>query len=231
MNLSEMTDFVRLQADADIEDAPDATLRVYARAAYNDIKRRVWPWPQKFDNGTLTTVAGQFAYDMPTSTQGTIEYVKSIVGPDDKTVYVDFQTFLALKEGESVSHSTREADHFSTDGSRIYLWPTPSTSGVQYTAYGSRAFRDWPSGSDEPDLPREFDEPICWYMLSRYYMAQEDLELAQLYAAEFERSVNQHIAGAMRTSSVTAGPRVFGGDQIGRHMSYSEWVKRNTEGI
>jgi hypothetical protein len=103
---------------------------------------------------------------------------------------------------------------FVADVSGLWLFPTPnSEQTVKVTAY--RQFADWPlSNADEPDLGRGFDEVICWYMLSKYYSAQEDLELAETYMREYEVTVAHQIEGALRTSAITAGPRIFGNQSV-----------------
>jgi hypothetical protein len=227
-----METFVRQHADTDTTDAPSANLEVYARAAYNDIRRRVATWLDNFTSDTLTVTAGTDSYTLSGggfSGANDIEYVTEIVGSTDKLTAVSFDVFTALKDGSTVSYQTKEADVYAMQGGTIYLWPEPSTSGETYTVYGYREFASWPSGSDEPDLPREFDEAICWYMLSKYYMAQEDVELAQYYMADYERIIGVFIASAMKNGSHR--PRIFGGGAYSRTISYGDWLRRNTEGV
>lgn len=229
MNLSEMMTFVRTHADTDTTDAPDSTLTVYARAAYNDIKRRVSQWIDNSTSATLSTTTGTAGYALSglTIASGTMEYVTGIMGPTEKLDYVTWNEYLEYEDGADVDYSTREALYYTVRNNTIYLWPTPSSSAIQYTVYGYRTFTDWPSGSDEPDLPREFDEVICWYMLSRYYMGQEDLELSQVYLRDYEEGVNKFIRYAMRQDAHS--PKILGGSRR-KPMSYDAWVRRMTEG-
>lgn len=227
MNLSEMITFVRTHADTDSTDAPDASLEVYARAAYNDIRRRVSQWIDNSDQDTLTTVADTASYALSGLTNGDIEYVTGVVGPTETLQYVTWDHYLQMEDGPDVDYSTSEADYYTVRNDTIWLFPKPSSAGVAYTVYGYRGFNTWPDGSAEPDLPREFDEVICWYMLSRYYMAQEDVELAQLYLRDYETGVNRFIAAAMRQDSHS--PKIWGGARP-RRMGYADWVRRMTEG-
>lgn len=228
MNLSEMMEFVRAQADTDPTDAPNSTLEVYARAAYRDIQARVFPWPDKKVTYTLHTVAGTEGYDLAALTGGAdLEFVVSVSSSTDVMMYVTPEQFRNLSTEASGQGSPSV---YTVDFGEIRFWPTPNGVAT-FNVSGYRSFVEWPSGSDSPDLPRGFDEPICWYMLARFYKAQEDLELASDYLRDYEVGVNQQIAKAMRNSSVTAGPMIFGGDpRLHRGMSYADWVRRSVEG-
>ena len=228
MNFSEMATFVRTQADTDVTDAPDSSLTVYARAAYRDIQGRVFPWPTKKVEYTLPVLPSTDIYYLENLTGGNdMRFVTSVNDGDDVLIYVSPERWLELKTaGSSVGTPTV----YTVENNLLKVWPLPDDN-QSYTVTGYRRFADWPSGSTEPDLPREFDEVICWYMLSRYYRAQEDLELAQMYMQDYEVAVQQQIANAMRTSAVSAGPMIFGGDvTLGHGMSYDDWVKRGVEG-
>lgn len=222
-----MSDFVRTQADTDIEDAPDSSLEVYARAAYRDIQARVFPWPDKKVAYVLTTVAEQAGYDLSALSGADLEFVVSVASDTDVLMYVSPEQFRELSTELSGSG---EPTVYTVDFDQIRFWPTPR-SVESFNVSGYRSFAEWPQGSAEPDLPRGFDEPICWYMLSRFYKAQEDLELASDYIRDYEVGVNQQIARSMRNSSVTAGPMIFGGDpRLHSGMSYKDWVRRSVEG-
>lgn len=229
MNLSEMITFVREHADTDATDAPDSNLTVYARAAYNDIKRRVPQWISKHTSDTLSTTASTSGYALSGLTTGNLEYVTGVVGPTDILMKIDWPRYLELLDGPDITYTTAEAIYYTVDNGTLYLWPTPSASSTAYTVYGYDTHNAWPSGSTEPDLPREFDELICWYMLGRYYMAQEDVELARLYLQDYEIGVNRQIAAMMRQDQ----PRVRKLGRFNRghgQWSYSQWVKRMVEG-
>jgi len=227
-----MITFVRRHADTDAVDAPDSNLEVYARAAYNDIRRRVPEWVDNHVSDTLAVSSGVAAYALSGSAFSTknVEYVTSITGPSENLVYIPWSVYLEMLDGPDVDYSTREASWYTVKGDAVYLFPTPATAGVEYTVYGYRSFTSWPSGSDEPDLPREFDEVICWYMLGMYYRAQEDISMSQLYMAQYEQGVNRFIASSMKQDSHS--PKIFGGSKKNRYpMSYSRWLRRNTEGV
>ena len=226
-----MITFVRTHADADTEDAPTSSLTVYARAAFNDIKHRTYQWLDNTTTDSLSTMAGVASYalsDTGSFINGNIEYVSGINGPNGPLKFITIEHYYELLDGET--ETADSADYFAIRGPNLYLYPAPSGS-QNYTVFGYRQFVDWPASGagTEPDLPRVFDEAICWYMLSMYYRAQEDLELASVYTSDYNRSVDQQIAAMMRNDSVTKylGP-AHGGRH--KHTTYNNWMKRNTEG-
>lgn len=229
MLYSEMKAFVRSHADTDAIDAPDENLDVYARAAYNDIRRRLGKWDEYHGSDTLTTTAGTVSYVLSGGgfTAGNIEMVTGVVGGSSKLVYVPWDRYLEMRDGTDVTISASEASCYSIKDGAVFLYPDPSTSGETYTVYGYQTWSEWPSGAAAPPLPDEFHEPICWYMLSRYYAAQEDLELAQIWMRDYEQATARMLAFSQRKDSHR--PRVFGG-KFRQYLSYPDWVRRNTQG-
>lgn len=228
MNQSQMEDFIRTQADADDADAPSSLLQIYTKAAYNDIKRRVHRWPDKHQRHVMATVAGTYLYQFDTFVPTDLEYITAIQDPDSKQLqWVPLERFVELRE----SATTGRPRKFAADRAGLYVWPTP-TAAENFVVHGYRKFADWPSGSSEPDLAREFDEAICWYALSKFYLQQEDLELSQLYMGLYEKHVNTQIEAALRTSAGTAAPMVFGNQSVHlpTGMGYERFVRMNTEG-
>jgi len=221
--------FVRAQADTDSADAPDTTLTVYARAAYQHIQALVWPWPQNKVTGDLTSVASQAEYAFTSLSVPTFEYVTSVTRGDTILEYVSPEQYRRILASDP--SASADSTLYTVDGTSIRLWPTPSVAGLVYVVTGFRDFVVWPSGSSEPDLPRGFDEPICWYMLSKYYMSQEDIQLSQNYLGMFEMAVSRQIEAALRGSAMSAGPMIFGNQSHNRTggMSYSRFVRKNVE--
>lgn len=229
MNYSEMKEFVRSHADTDSIDAPDANLDVYARAAYHDIKRRTDQWDEYHISDTLTTTAGTVSYDLTGSgfTGQNIDRVTSIVGGTDVLRFLPWTEYLELRSGSDLTYQTVEADYWTVKDGSVFLYPDPSTSGETYTVYGYSTWSSWPSGSTAPPLPEEFHEPICWFMLAKYYQAQEDLQLASIMMNDYETAVNRMLKFSRRRDA--HAPRVLGGVRR-RRLGYGNWVRRNTEG-
>jgi hypothetical protein len=98
---------------------------------------------------------------------------------------------------------------------------------VQVTLSGYSAFAEWPVGSEEPDLPRGFDQTIVYHMMARYYQSQEDLELYQQYLRDYEISLQNQIDRALRDESSYMRPSQMG--SMVPYMSEQQWMRRNVE--
>ena len=229
MNLAEMRTLLRAQAQTDSEDAPDNLLEMYARAAYQDITSRVQQWPHLHTTFTFDTVVGQAKYTFNNFTATDLEFVEYVFDGEDVLIPITETQYRDLV-GESSGSAVEATCYAVDDTTGMWLWPTPS-SVKSYTVSGYRQFAEWPSGSNDPDLPRGFDEVILWYMLSKYYASQEDIELSIQYMRDYETQLSRQIGAALRSSKTTAGPMIFGGDpRLDYGMSYSQWVKKGVEG-
>lgn len=231
MTLDQMRAFVRAHADADTADAPDETLDVYARIAYNDILARHNGWPHLLDAWTLTTVAGQREYDtagMPVTSgsAATVDIVSSVL---DTTLVGRRLIYISMSDADTafgipVGTRSEVATAYSIQGSQVVLFPTPSTTGKTYVVRGFRTPTAWPGAAGSvPDLPGSLHEAICWYMLSSYFMAQEDPQLAGVYMNEYQSMVDRH--GKNETAKEYQGrPLVMGGQNY-RAPDFSRWVR------
>ena len=210
--LDEMTTFVRLQADTDENDAPNLLMAAYAKAAYRDIQSRVFPWPDKKTAYGFETVPGQTVYPYALIPIPDLQFVISVSSATQVFQYVSAEEMLKLSVGTGSG-----AMAYTADSTGITLWPVP-TSSMSVSVSGYRKFVAWPleqAGSTvEPDLPAQFNSAIPWFMLSKFYESQEDLELAARYMQQYEIAVDRSLGMALRTSSVTAGPRIFGNQSL-----------------
>jgi hypothetical protein len=221
----EMMTFVRLQADADITDAPDSMLKVHARIAYNDILSRRSGWDHLEVKYTLTTVAGQAEYNLSGLSGGaTMSRIYSITSA---VPIVRRLTWITRSDAEimfSVNAIAGEPIAYTLYNGKIVLYPTPSTSGRVLTVMGYRDAADWPTSvGSTPDLPTELHDAICWYMLSGYYLSQEDPQMAGTYLNEYQSQVDKFVKGL---SAINQGPRpkVMGGS-MSTYRSFKEQVK------
>lgn len=195
MTITEMRDFVRTHADATTTDAPDSSLDVYARIAYNDIHTRT-NFPMLQSKYTFTTVANQQDYLFTSIAPGDLDKVTSII---DTTNLGRRLIFMARSDadlafGAPIGATSQIATAFTVENGVISLFPKPSVSGVSYTVRGLRAPTAWPGAAgSSPDLPAVLHEAIAWFMLSSYYMSQEDVNLAGVYLQEYEQMVNKFV--------------------------------------
>lgn len=229
--LSEMQTFVRTHADADVEDAPNATLEVYGRIAYNDILSRRNGWPHLVFEGSLTTVAGQDAYDFTsiTGVDTSLDLVLSIMDQNTlgrRVIYMT-QADADIAFGTPVSVSSEIATAYTIVGDQIVLYPTPSAART-YRVRGIRTAAAWPNGAGStPDLPTELHDAISWYMLSSYFMAQEDTQLAGVYMGEYEKMVDRFMKN-QTTKEYSHRVAVMGGQNY-RPTSFTRWVRGSLE--
>lgn len=218
MTFDEMVTFVRNHVDADSADAPDSNLTVYARMAYNDILSRAPSWPHLEVTYTLTTVGGTNTYPLSGLSGGAnmdvVYAVLDTAGVGTRLVQITRADGDLFFTTASASVNSSNAVAFSIFNDNIMLYPTP-TSVKTYVVRGFRSAAGWPTDAASiPDLPRVFDEAICWYMLSGYYMAQEDPQLAGVYLNEYMGLLDKHIKDQTGKNS-RARPTIMGG-QVSR---------------
>jgi len=224
MNLAEMSNIVRLQAQTDEVDAPDGLLEFYAESAYKDIQSRVSQWPHKRATYNAVTVAGTPNYAFATFAPTNMEFLLSVTLPDNVLWPISRDEYRELTRD---SAPTGTPTLYAVDNDVVWLYPTPAAAvPVQFSGYAS--FADWPVGSAEPDLPRGFDQTIVYHMMARYYQSQEDLELYQQYMRDYEISMTNQIDRALRDSSSYVRPSVMGSNVP--VLSEREWMRRNVEG-
>lgn len=220
MTLEQMRAFVRTHADADTADAPDETLDVYARIAYNDILARRNGWPHLATTQTLTTVAGQREYVSPVDLLSAVIDTTSI---GRRLIFITPQD-ADVAFGIPVGVSSGVATAYSVSYNTISLYPTPGVSGKTYAIRGFRAPDSWPGASGSaPDLPDALHEAICWFMLSSYFMAQEDTQLAGVYMGEYNQMVDRFVRNET-TREYQARPLVMGGQNY-RVPDGTRWVR------
>lgn len=226
MTLQEMRTFVRNHADADIVDAPDQTLDVYARIGYNDILARRNVWPHLTVSYTLTTVAGQDSYLFTGLSTNDLELVGSVVDTTNlgrRLIYMT-ESDADIAFGAPTNMTTEVATAYTVSNESIILYPTPSTSGKVYTVRGFRKAALWPGAAGSvPDLPASLHESIAWFMLSNYFLAQEDVQLAGLYLQEYNGMVERFLR-AETTKEFSGRPLVMGGQNY-QAVGFTRYVR------
>jgi len=190
--LQELRDFVRTHADADSTDAPDSSLDVYARIAYNDIHTRT-SFPQLQVTYTFTTVAGQQDYLF--AGIGALDKVTSIIDTTNlgrRLIYMS-ESDADLAFGAPIGATSEVANAFTVVDTSLFLYPTPGVTGKLYQVRGRRRPAQWPTTAGSvPDLPDTLHTAIAWYMLSSYFLSQEDPQMAGVYLNEYEQMVRRH---------------------------------------
>jgi len=202
-------------------------LEVYARIAYNDILSRRDSWPHLAEVGVLAVTAGQSAYPLSslTGVSTPMDEVSSIV--DQTTIGRRLIYMTRADADETFGHPSTAGSEtalaYTIEGDSIVLFPTPTASRT-YVVRGFRSAGVWPAGAGSaPDLPLALHEAICWYMLSSYFMAQEDTQLAGAYLREYEMMVERHIRSESMKEYSARVP-VMGGQNY-KSMSFTRWVR------
>ena len=230
MTLSQLQDFVRTHADADVEDAPNSSLEVYGRIAYNDILARRASWPHLMVTYTLTTAPGQQRYALSAMSSADMDSIHSIVDTQNlgrRLIYMS-QSDADIAFGVPTNITSDIANAWTVVGDEVILYPTPSTVRT-YTVRGVRSAAAWPNGAGSvPDLPDPLHEAIAWYMLSSYFMAQEDVQLAGAYLNEYNQMVERFVRNET-TKEHSARVKVIGGQNY-KQPSFARWVRGQLEG-
>jgi hypothetical protein len=223
MTIDQMRIFVRKHADTDAVDAPADTLDVYARVAYNDIHSRTnFPLLQTTD--TFTTVAGVQEYTF--ASIGDIDKITSIVDSDSlgrRLIYIS-ESDGDLAFGAPVGMTSDTAVAYTIVNSVVKLYPKPATTGRIYTVRGLRKPAVWPTTAGSvPDLPEPLHEAIAWYMLSSYYLSQEDVNMAGVYLREYEQMVDKFVTNES-FKDFGARNHVMGGQNYVA-PNFTRWVR------
>ena len=230
MTYGDMRSFMRVHADADSVDAPDATLEVYARIAYNDILSRA-SWPHLTVSYTFTTVAGQSSYPFTDFSATDLEEVTAVIDTTNlgrRLIYIT-KADADLAFGQPIDSQSEVANAYNVSNGNLILYPIPSTTGKQYTVRGRREPVAWPDGDNSiPDLPDVMHEAIAWYMLSSFFMAQEDPQLAGVYLNEYEMMVRKHTRNET-TKEYKSRPLIMGGQNYPQ-PDFTRWVRGQLEG-
>lgn len=225
-SLQDLRTFVRTHADADSTDAPDSSLDVYARIAYNDILTRT-NFPHLQVVYELTTVAGQseylFANLLPASDLDKVTSVIDTTNLGRRLIYMS-ESDADLAFGAPIGATSEVANAYTVRDERIILYPKPSVSGKKYTVRGIRKAAVWPAGAASvPDIPVALHDAIAWYMLSSYFMSQEDMVTAGMYLREFEMMVDKFIKSE-GTKDFGARNHVMGGQNY-KNPDFTRWVR------
>lgn len=225
MTLTDLRTFVRNHADADIDDAPDGSLDVYARIAYNDIHSRI-NFPQLQVVYTMTTIAGQAEYDFTSFSTSDLDKITAVIDTTNlgrRLIYM-VESDADLAFGAPIGMTSEVASAYTVRNGVLILYPKPSSSGKTYTVRGIRKPAEWPAGAgSQPDLPAQLHEAIAWYMLSSYFLGQEDTQLAGVYLGEYQQMVDRFVKNES-IKDIGSRPHVMGGQNY-QQPSFTRYVR------
>lgn len=224
--LQELRDFVRTHADADVSDAPDSSLDVYARIAYNDIHTRT-NFPHLQVVYEMLTVAGQDEYPFTTFTPSDdLDKVTSVIDTTNlgrRLIYMS-ESDADLAFGAPIGATSEVANAYTVRDGILILYPKPSVNAKKYTIRGIRKPATWPtSAASVPDLPVPLHDAIAWYMLSSYFLSQEDTTMAGTYLREYEMMVEKFVRNE-GAKDFGARNHVMGGQNY-KNPDFTRWVR------
>lgn len=210
---------VRDITELDTDDVSDALLTLYLRDGYNriiDLERR-WPFLEVKFNMTTTPNVSEYTIDDFTADE--IREVISILDPENvRLEYIDYdqaeESLLmpVTPQGRSV--------FFSFWADKVYLFPTP-TEVDTLTVRAYRHPTDWVTANTYPDGPDGFDLPLVYYIVSRVYQSQEEMNTAREYERSFIDAIGLVRRDLMRPESYS--PMVFAGGKNIRRWKGRDW--------
>jgi hypothetical protein len=195
---------------------------MYAKSAYADIRRRRTAWPHKYIETTLTVQPGQRDYFLSSLGAGNFETVTEVIS--DRLGSMPIFPRGDMLSAFGFENPNQAASMYVSVGPQyISFYPVPQRE-EPYRVRGYSVFNEWPSGDASPDLPRDFDLPICWALCRDYYLSQEETEMALLYDSRYENDVDRMIRNLGQSFGAYASPKYFTatpprglGRRTGRH--------------
>lgn len=185
--LQEIRDKVRLQADLDQTDLPDATLDGFIREGFDRTFAVEVAWPFFESTWTLTLPSGDTTIPLPTSPE--IAQIKRFRSPDNMTLEQVPQS--AAEDYFQGTQTAGEPQLFSVWGGNIYLWPEPTAAERIYTVRGYRKPTWSGLGTSELDGDDRLHLAIFHYAVALAYAQLEDTELEGTYLRRWDTLLRQ----------------------------------------
>jgi hypothetical protein len=185
--LQQVRDKVRLQADLDEDDLPDATLDGYIREAFDQTFAVEARWP--FFEYTWDLVKAEDATTIARPTVPEVAFIQRFRDSSNfNLLHIDAQQ--AEETFQGVISTTDTPEFFSVWGDVISLWPTPTAAAQTFTMRGYRK----PTWSDTPSATLDGDTrlhlPIFHYAVALAYAQMEDPELEGTYMQRWGSTLN-----------------------------------------
>lgn len=197
--------FLELREEALHDDFDAAKYGERAARWINDAQQRVFRRVAIPDGELTTTIAvtaGDTTYDLPTG----IVRLLSLYDAATQTPLVDTHPDLL----EQLPTSTGKPHSFAFYGSDLTLYPTPQQAITLTMRY--RGMPDlMAADGDLPLLPDEYSDLLVTYARGRLFRAEDDIEMATFYKAEFEEGIREMASdfGARNQKRVTQVPSMW----------------------
>lgn len=220
MTRTDIIDAVREITEMDSADVSDTVIDIYMRDGYNRIIELERRWTFLETTFSLTTTVGQEDYTVDDFTADEIREVIAVVDSENNRLH-----YVGYDDAEETlidsPLTTGNPTFYSFWGGKMFLFPTPEEAAT----LSVRAYRyptDWVTNDTAPDGVASFDMALVYYVISRIYQAQEELNTA----ATYERMYSDTVTLARRdlTRPPSSSPMVFAGGKQFRAFKGKDWV-------
>jgi hypothetical protein len=189
MDLASLRSAVREALEVDEDEIPDPMLDRWLEEGFDRIvdadQRWTWlehTWTYQWPSGTASVSLDDIGDSEP------IRNLTSVVVSGDR-----FIRFVGHDEAEAVHVTTTGTGtpaEWSVFGSKLYLWPTPSSAQLlQLRGFREPTpFYELSSGAS-PDMPRKFHKLLVSWALHAAYERDEDPEMSAYHRQHFEDAV------------------------------------------
>lgn len=213
--LSDIRDWVREQTLMEEADIATTKLNNIINQGVREVSAR-FDWPWLASESTISTVAGQANYDLPTDL-GRIEVV--IDSDDDRRLDQVAPADAWDQYGGDFPDGTPTT--FFVWGSKIYLLPVPTKNETDaYTIhyYGSVSTLD--NDSSEPAWEDRFHMLLADYAISKVWEREEEPAKAREAEGDFDQAVERMARFYLDRANDT--PMIYGAGKPNRRRSLRE---------
>jgi len=193
--VAEFRSWLREYGQVDTADVSDTMIDTWLKEGVRVVAQARADWPHFEAIGTITTADGTASYAFPTNTDGgsSNSTFRSIVSVQAPNWYLGWIGHREAQEQYLASSGSNEGVplFWSTWGSKIYLWPVPDAI-YTLNVRGYRKLYTWyASAASTPDLPDEFEDALQEWLLVKFYLQQNDSDMATNHRRNFEFLLEQ----------------------------------------
>jgi hypothetical protein len=183
MNLGELRALVRKQTLASADAIDNATLNGFINDGMRAVASR-FKWPFLETTATITTVADQAAYALPSDYRRTSVVIPVVSGRRLVRTTLEEETLR-----RNPIPTAQIADRFYIYGDEILLAPIPDISDVDYTHYYTKGITTLSSDADEPEFLSDFHIAPARYAMARVWEYEEDFPKVRDLDSRFDLDV------------------------------------------
>lgn len=203
-DLADLRAVVRSQTLVEADDVSEATLNLFLNQGYRELSV-AFPWPWLQAEATISTVADQSAYSLPT------DYRKLFsVADEDAT-----RTLHRLTPEEALNRwggnppSGDEARWYYVWADSIFLLPVPSSAETgAYRLYYQKSLTVLSADGDTPEFAEEFHLILTHYAIARAWEHEEDFPKAEAADSKFRQATEWMARYYLRREEHT--PLIYG---------------------